>query len=418
MSGFNHQIIFKTLTKQNQDLKNANELLERDNLRLRAQVQMLKAQLSVKSTEVDMQGEIHGMVMSFLPMSKVLECSLVCHKWCKVSVRNPVWRSLLRTRFGRSPFMMRQLEETKSDNWKQVYLRNHDKICIIEPQQLYFDPIFDKVRTHGLNRCFSTCLTPLQLTNISHNLVIVFKIKTTAPGTYTVKPAHGQIQPGQCVRVHIRQRRVLPWNATDHRRDKFLVQMIVATPDSVPTDNLLRNADRCCVKCKLKCSFHPPPQIPGQPIRRHYSPSQLPYPQPPHGTSPYENLHYPPVYRADSRSSSHAQARPSTSSSWNGLDDDSRVEAPSRGSDEIRGLGSMSGGRESSADPPLEAGTLAAIMPKEKRSEGLYDAWICLMKDLPEATRAQLRRAVPAPTALGRLSEPTPGETLGACAAM
>eukprot|EP00835_Amoeboradix_gromovi_P003751 NODE_260_length_12610_cov_0.413076.p6 type:complete len:208 gc:universal NODE_260_length_12610_cov_0.413076:9333-8710(-) len=60
------------------------------------------------------------------------------------------------------------------------------------------------------------CATNITLTN-PHDSIVLFKIRTTAPKSYTVKPAHGEIAPKGSIDVQI------DFHPPSSTKDKFLI---------------------------------------------------------------------------------------------------------------------------------------------------------------------------------------------------
>ncbi|KAJ5403287.1 hypothetical protein N7509_003158 [Penicillium cosmopolitanum] len=61
---------------------------------------------------------------------------------------------------------------------------------------------------------------------------VVFKVKTTAPKHYCVRPNSGRIEPGRAVEVQVLLQALKDEPATDAKcKDKFLVQSVAVTPD-------------------------------------------------------------------------------------------------------------------------------------------------------------------------------------------
>ena len=95
--------------------------------------------------------------------------------------------------------------------------------------------------SYSVSFCFCTHATSIQCFLCNQAL---FKIKTTAPSFYTVKPAHGIVTPGGFVSISIKQTRGQPWpspDLLDKCRDKFLVQVMILTEDlkDMPLNDLL-----------------------------------------------------------------------------------------------------------------------------------------------------------------------------------
>ncbi|KAI1793244.1 PapD-like protein [Ganoderma leucocontextum] len=84
----------------------------------------------------------------------------------------------------------------------------------------------------GFNRPFTQSVKrTLQITNNNANSV-AFKVKTTAPKLYCVRPNSGRVEPGETVEVAVMLQAMkedLPMNTKC--KDKFLIQSTVITPD-------------------------------------------------------------------------------------------------------------------------------------------------------------------------------------------
>ncbi|KAF9586631.1 phosphatidylinositol-binding protein scs2 [Lunasporangiospora selenospora] len=96
-------------------------------------------------------------------------------------------------------------------------------------------------------------------------LPIAFKVKTTAPRQYCVRPNSGRVEPGQELEVQIQMQAMREDPPTDYKcKDKFLVQSIAITAEreSLSLTDLWpaveRDAkDQICEK-KIRCAFLPP----------------------------------------------------------------------------------------------------------------------------------------------------------------
>lgn len=65
-----------------------------------------------------------------------------------------------------------------------------------------------------------------------HNRPVAFKIKTTAPKQYCVRPNSGRIEPGQEVEVQVLLQAMKEEPPVDFKcRDKFLVQSTIIAPE-------------------------------------------------------------------------------------------------------------------------------------------------------------------------------------------
>ncbi|KAJ7095810.1 PapD-like protein [Mycena belliarum] len=98
----------------------------------------------------------------------------------------------------------------------------------------------------GFNRPLTT-VVKRSLTITNHNAYPVgFKVKTTAPKLYTVRPNSGRVEPGQSLDVLVMLQPLKdepPLNAKC--KDKFLVQTALITPgkEATPVQDLLASTD-------------------------------------------------------------------------------------------------------------------------------------------------------------------------------
>ncbi|PLB54412.1 MSP domain protein [Aspergillus steynii IBT 23096] len=91
---------------------------------------------------------------------------------------------------------------------------------ILDPPELGFQRPFDR----------EVCQV-LHLNNENAESV-VFKVKTTAPKHYCVRPNSGRIEPGKSVEVQVLLQAMKDEPATDAKcKDKFLVQTVAVTPE-------------------------------------------------------------------------------------------------------------------------------------------------------------------------------------------
>jgi len=115
----------------------------------------------------------------------------------------------------------------------------------INPTILHFPPPFD-------NRVITNIL---KLQNVSEKF-IAFKVKTTRPHRYSVKPHIGLIKPGEKVEVLVRFNHQKDPIKDTKERDKFQVESInldIAPPDVA---NLFKTTPQDqIIKEKLKCRF-------------------------------------------------------------------------------------------------------------------------------------------------------------------
>jgi hypothetical protein len=126
-------------------------------------------------------------------------------------------------------------------------VRENTGPLLISPTELVFPPPLNRVITNIL-----------QLTNQTEKPV-AFKVKTTAPKRYCVRPNTGLIQPKETVEVQVLFNPSKEKPPSPSLKDKFQVQSIYLRPEdqtnadlkelwnNVPQDQILKQ--------KLKCSF-------------------------------------------------------------------------------------------------------------------------------------------------------------------
>lgn len=126
-------------------------------------------------------------------------------------------------------------------------------ITLEPPSQLFFE--------RPLTVSASETLT---LTNTG-NEPVAFKVKTTSPKQYCVRPNSGKIEPGEKVEVQILLQPFKEEPPNDFKcKDKFLVQTAIVPPEKVdlPTSQLwqsLEQENKSSIKeRKLRCVFLPP----------------------------------------------------------------------------------------------------------------------------------------------------------------
>ncbi|KAL2491319.1 Vesicle-associated protein 1-1 [Abeliophyllum distichum] len=108
----------------------------------------------------------------------------------------------------------------------------------------------------------------LQLTNTSDNSV-AFKVKTTNPKKYCVRPNTGVVLPHSTCDVTVTMQAQKEAPSDLPCKDKFLLQSVVvsagATKDITP-DMFNKESGNRVEECKLRVSYVPPPQPPS-PVR-------------------------------------------------------------------------------------------------------------------------------------------------------
>lgn len=103
----------------------------------------------------------------------------------------------------------------------------------------------------------------LTLTNITANKVC-FKVKTTAPRRYCVRPNSGLIDGGGTVEVSI-MLQPFQYDPNERNNHKFMVQSMVLAADkeSESLEDIWKGAEPgSVVDKKLKCQFELPPEAP------------------------------------------------------------------------------------------------------------------------------------------------------------
>ncbi|KAF9421655.1 phosphatidylinositol-binding protein scs2 [Podila epigama] len=104
----------------------------------------------------------------------------------------------------------------------------------------------------------------LIIRNVSQ-LPIAFKVKTTAPKQYCVRPNAGRVEPGQELEVQVQMQAMKEDPPADFKcKDKFLVQSIAITAERqhlLPTElwpTVEREAKDQIRENKIRCAFLPP----------------------------------------------------------------------------------------------------------------------------------------------------------------
>lgn len=120
-----------------------------------------------------------------------------------------------------------------------------------QEQILKIDPPIELSFTGPFHQAVSSVMT---LTNPSDRKVC-FKIKTTAPKRYCVKPNSGVIDPKQTVQIAV-SLQPFDFDPQDKNRHKFMVQSMFAPPGEINQDSLWKEADGSqLMDSKLKCLF-------------------------------------------------------------------------------------------------------------------------------------------------------------------
>jgi len=122
-----------------------------------------------------------------------------------------------------------------------------DQVLIIEPaHELCF---------HGP---FTTAVSAVMSLRNPSDRKVCFKIKTTAPKRYCVKPNSGVIDPKQEVQVAV-SLQPFEYDPNEKNRHKFMVQAMFAPEGEINPDTLWKEADDGQIMdSKLKCMFKMP----------------------------------------------------------------------------------------------------------------------------------------------------------------
>ncbi|XP_022895750.1 vesicle-associated protein 1-1-like [Olea europaea var. sylvestris] len=109
----------------------------------------------------------------------------------------------------------------------------------------------------------------LQLTNKSDNYV-AFKVKTTNPKKYCVRPNTGVVLPHSTCDVTVTMQAQKEAPPDLQCKDKFLLQSVVVGPgvttENIKPDVFNKESGNRVEECKLRVSYVPPPQPPS-PVR-------------------------------------------------------------------------------------------------------------------------------------------------------
>lgn len=101
----------------------------------------------------------------------------------------------------------------------------------------------------------------LRLTNMNDKPVL-FKIKTTAPKKYCVRPNCGSVQPNETLKVMIALQ-PFDYDPNEKNKHKFMVQSLVAAEEGVEIEQAFYEASPDAVtEMKLRCVFEMPKEEP------------------------------------------------------------------------------------------------------------------------------------------------------------
>ncbi|ESZ97578.1 hypothetical protein SBOR_2035 [Sclerotinia borealis F-4128] len=115
----------------------------------------------------------------------------------------------------------------------------------------------------GFHRPFTTEVSQtLRIRNPNHTPV-AFKVKTTAPKQYCVRPNSGKLEPGRSIDVTVLLQAMKDEPPLDAKcKDKFLVQSVEVTPDKEFADSTSSHVDRAeksqIQEKKIRVVFLPP----------------------------------------------------------------------------------------------------------------------------------------------------------------
>lgn len=120
-----------------------------------------------------------------------------------------------------------------------------------QDQVLILDP---PVELHFKGEFTSIVTSYLKLTNPTEQRVL-FKVKTTAPKQYCVRPNSGIIEAKQFVQVAV-MLQPFEYNPDEKNKHKFMVQTMIAPDGELNQDTLWREASPdALMDSKLKCVF-------------------------------------------------------------------------------------------------------------------------------------------------------------------
>lgn len=101
--------------------------------------------------------------------------------------------------------------------------------------------------------------TSLTLTNIS-KVHVAFKVKTTAPKSYLVKPIHGTMKPGEKQEVHITLKRVPDLSVSEH---SFLIQALkTSCPGEVLSSQWSSISEQIIQSARMNVQLDEPVNLP------------------------------------------------------------------------------------------------------------------------------------------------------------
>ncbi|XP_075991433.1 VAMP-associated protein 33kDa isoform X1 [Anticarsia gemmatalis] len=126
-----------------------------------------------------------------------------------------------------------------------------NQVLTIEPQnELKFKVDYSGLFEHG-------CTTYMRLTNPTNDTVL-FKIKTTAPKKYCVRPNSGVLDPNSKVEIAITPQTVYV-DPNEKHKHKFMVQSVIAPEGKTNIDQVWKEiSPDQLMDYKLKCVFESP----------------------------------------------------------------------------------------------------------------------------------------------------------------
>lgn len=100
----------------------------------------------------------------------------------------------------------------------------------------------------------------LKLTNLLQDKQVCFKIKTTAPKKYCVRPNCGAIRPGDTVKIMIALQ-PFDYDPNEKNKHKFMVQSLVSDDEDVDKQFYVTDPELIS-ETKLRCLFEMPENYP------------------------------------------------------------------------------------------------------------------------------------------------------------
>ncbi|KAK3325789.1 PapD-like protein [Apodospora peruviana] len=179
----------------------------------------------------------------------------------------------------------------------------------------------------GFRRPFTVEVAQILKIKNSNTSPVAFKVKTTAPKQYCVRPNSGRIEPGHDVEVSVLLQAMKTEPPADARcRDKFLVQSVTITGDKEFTNvqQIWDSVDRSAIQeKKIRVTWLAPsedghPEPVATPIRHSLANGveSTPDAAPPAYSSPNENSQEPstfPVSEAETQNNIKSEPEPAKS---------------------------------------------------------------------------------------------------------